>query len=189
TGAGTVLNTLRVPKGASVAVFGTGGVGLAAVMAARIAGASPIVAVDVVPARLALARELGATHALDNRRGERAARVATIAPRGVDSVLEITGEPAMERIGAAVLAPRGTLALVARPNRNARLPGGRRRMSVIQGDSLPQRFIPRLVALWRSDRFPIERLVRIYPFGAINRAMADVRRGRTIKPVLRMGLT
>jgi len=186
TGAGTVLNTLRVRKGASVAVFGSGAVGLAAVMAARIAGARPIIAVDVVAARLALALELGATHALDNRRGRLAARIAAITGGGVDYVLEITGAPAMERIGAALLNPRGTLALVARPDGNASLPGRRRRVSVIQGDSVPQRFIPRLIALWRSGRFPIERLVRPYPFGAINRAIADARRGRTIKPVLRM---
>jgi len=186
TGAGTVLNTLRVRKGASVAVFGSDAVGVAAVMAARIAGASPIIAVDVVAARLALALELGPTHALDNRRGRLAARIAAITGGGVDYVLEITGAPRMRRIGAAVLASRGTLALVARPDGNASLPGRRTRVSVIQGDSVPQRFIPKLIALWRSGRFPIERLVRPYAFAAINRAIADARRGRTIQPMLRM---
>lgn len=187
TGAGTVLNTLRVRKGESVAVLGTGAVGLAAVMAARIAGAKPIIAVDVRPARLALALELGATHALDNRRGRLVARVRAITGGGVDYVLEITGEPAMERVGAVLLNPHGTLALIARPDGNAPLPGRRRRVSVIQGDSVPQRFIPKLIALWRAGRFPLERLVKPYAFGAINRAMADVRHGRTIKPVLRIG--
>ena len=67
TGAGTVMNSLAVPAGASIAVFGTGSVGLAAVMAARIVGADPIIGVDMLPKRLKLARELGATHAIDSR--------------------------------------------------------------------------------------------------------------------------
>ena len=92
TGAGTVMNSLQVPKGASIAVFGTGAVGLAAVMAARLAGADPIIGVDIRPARLALALELGATHVIDNHHEDIVARIGEITGSGVDYVLEITGE-------------------------------------------------------------------------------------------------
>ncbi len=84
TGAGTVMNSLAVPAGAGIAVFGTGAVGLAAVMAARIVGAGPIIGVDILPWRLELALELGATHIIDASRGDVAARIAEITGSGVD---------------------------------------------------------------------------------------------------------
>ena len=92
TGAGTIMNSLKVSKGASVAVFGTGAVGLAAVMAARLAGAHPIIGVDLNPMRLELALELGATHVIDSRREDVVSRLQEITGRGVDYVLEITGD-------------------------------------------------------------------------------------------------
>ena len=186
TGAGTVMNSLAVPKGASIAIFGTGAVGLAAVMAARIVGADPIIGVDIVPRRLRLARELGATHAIDNRRADVAARIRAITGAGVDYVLEITGDPAMRRLAIEVLNPRGTLALIATPGGAQSLSKGRKVVSIIQGDAVPQQFIPKLIALWKAGRFPFDRLVKFYRFRDINKAMADVRRGATIKPVLRI---
>lgn len=186
TGAGTVMNSLAVPKGASIAIFGTGAVGLAAVMAARIVGASPIIGVDVVPKRLKLARELGATHVLDSRREDVAARIDQITGSGVDYVLEITGDAQMCRLAVDVLNPRGTVALIATPNGNKSLPQGRKVISIIQGNAVPQRFIPRLIRLWQAGRFPFDRLVKFYRFRQINKAMADMRRGATIKPVLRI---
>jgi len=76
TGAGTVMSSLEVSKGASIAIFGTGAVGLAAVMAARIVGANPIIGVDLKPKRLKLAFELGATHVIDNHHDDVASRIA-----------------------------------------------------------------------------------------------------------------
>jgi aryl-alcohol dehydrogenase len=187
TGAGTVLNSLAVPAGASIAVFGTGAVGLAAVMAARLVGATPIIGVDRVPARLALALELGATHTIDNRRTDVASRIARITGSGVDYVLEITGDPELHRLAVEVLNPRGTVALLTGTRGPGALPGGRRALGVIQGDAVPQRFIPRLIALYRAGRFPFDRLETFYAFGEINRAIAAARRGTTIKPVLRIG--
>ena len=185
TGAGTVMNSLKVRKGQSVAIFGTGAVGLAAVMAARIAGARPIIGVDIRPPRLALASELGATHVIDGRREDVAAAIARITGAGVQFALEITGAPGMEEVAARALKPGGIVALVAGPDGGS-LPGGRRSVGIIQGDAVSQRFIPKMIALYRSGRFPFDRLVRFYPFRQINRAIADARRGRTVKPVLRM---
>lgn len=91
TGAGTVMNSLKVSSGASIAVFGTGAVGLAAVMAARLVHAAPIIGVDIKANRLELALELGATHTINNRRQDVAGGIASITGRGVDYVIETTG--------------------------------------------------------------------------------------------------
>jgi aryl-alcohol dehydrogenase len=95
TGAGAVLNSLQVAAGSSIAIFGTGTVGLAAVMAARLAGAATIVAVDVNEQLLILATELGATHTINAREQDVASQLAKIVRGGVDYILEITGRPEM----------------------------------------------------------------------------------------------
>lgn len=186
TGAGTVLNSLKVKKGEGIAIFGTGAVGLAAVMAARVAGADPIIGVDINPARLKLALELGATHIIDNRSVDVASRINDITGGGVDYVLEITGDPRMYRQAVSVLRPRGAVALIAAPGGGGLLQGGRRAVSIIQGDAIPQRFIPKLIRLWKAGKFPFDRLVKFYGFRKINKAIADARHGLTIKPVLRI---
>jgi aryl-alcohol dehydrogenase len=187
TGAGTVLNSLKVSRGAAIAVFGTGSVGLAAVMAARIVGADPIIGVDINPGRLELAMELGATHAIDSRGGGVASRIRDITGSGVDYVLEITGDSGMNQTAVDVLNPHGTVALVASGSGGGSLPGGRRAVGIIQGDAVPQVFIPELIALYQAGRFPFDRLITYYDFDDINRAILDMKRGDTIKPVLRIG--
>jgi aryl-alcohol dehydrogenase len=187
TGAGTVLNSLKVPKEASIAIFGTGAVGLAAVMAARLTGADPIIGVDLNPARLELALTLGASRVIDNRREEVISQIQQITGGGVDYVLETTGDQEMHQLGLEVLNPRGTLALIAHPGGGGPVPGGRRALGIIQGDAVPQSFIPRLIALYQAGQFPYDRLLRYYDFAEIHRALAEARRGDAIKPVLRFG--
>jgi aryl-alcohol dehydrogenase len=186
TGAGTVLNSLAVPAGAGIAVFGTGTVGLAAVMAARIRGAAPIIGIDLIPRRLRLARELGATHAIDSRREDVAARIRKITGAGIDFAVESTGNEQLIRLSMELLNPKGIVALLTGIKGPDRLPEGRKALSVVQGDAMPRHFIPRLIAYHRKGLFPFERLVKFYDFKHINRAIADSRRGSTVKPVLRM---
>jgi aryl-alcohol dehydrogenase len=186
TGAGTVMNSLNVPKGASIAIFGTGAVGLAAVMAARIVGADPIVGVDINPARLKLALELGATHVINNRNEDATSRIREDTGGGVDYVLEITGDSSMYHLAFEVLNAPGTVALIARPTGSTSLSKGRKTLSIIQGDAVPQNFIPKLIELYRAGLFPFDRLIKFYDFSEINQAMADARHGDTIKPVLRI---
>ena len=102
-------------------------------------------------------------------------------------MLEITGDPGMYRLALTVLKAHGRLALFGGETGTAALTKGRRTVGIIQGDAIPQRFIPRLIDLHRAGRFPFERLVRFYDFRDINRAMADARRGKTVKPVLQIG--
>jgi aryl-alcohol dehydrogenase len=186
TGAGTVMNSLMVPQGASIAVFGTGSVGLAAVMAGRIVGADPIIGVDIKPNRLELALELGATHVIDNRDDDVAAHIMDITRTGVDYVVETTGNWNMHRLAIDVLNPHGTVALLTGESGTDSLPEGRKTLGIIQGDAVPQRFIPKLIALYREGQFPFDRLVKFYDFSHINKAIADAKRGDTIKPVLRI---
>lgn len=186
TGAGTILNSLRVRRGSSVAVFGTGAVGLAAVMAARIAGAGTIIGVDLKRNRLRLARELGATHAIPS--GPRLAdAIRKIAPGGVDYALEITGSDDVFEAAIDSLGPNGTLAMIATPAAGiSRLRPGQKMLEIIQGDSVAQSFIPKMIQYYKAGKFPFDRLVRFYPFRDINRAIAASVSGRVIKPVLRM---
>ncbi len=186
TGAGTVMNSLKVAKGASIAIFGTGAVGLAAVMAARIVGANPIIGVDIRPKRLKLALELGATHVIDNRRNKVPALIADITGSGVDYVVETTADQRMHGLAVDVLNPHGTVALLTGES-GTTLPEGRRTIGIIQGDAVPQKFIPKLIALYKAGLFPFDRLVKFYDFSKINAAIADAKAGDTIKPVLRIG--
>ncbi len=186
TGAGTVMNSLEVAKGASIAIFGTGAVGLAAVMAARIVGAEPIIGVDLNPMRLELALELGATHTINNRHDDVASRITEITGSGVDYVLEITGNPEIHHLAIDVLNPQGTVALLTGARGTDSLPEGRKTLSIIQGDAVPQRFVPKLIALYAAGQFPFDRLVKFYAFSEINQAIADAKHGDTIKPVLRI---
>lgn len=186
TGAATVLIALGVREGQGVLVLGAGSVGLAAVMAARIAGADPIVAVDLHPSRLKLAKELGATHTLHNRGRDLKPALKKIAPAGLDHVLEITGVSGLKRLGLDLLKPGGGMALLTGDDGPGELPDGRRVFGVIQGDAVPQRFIPELIAHYRAGRFPFDRLVTLRPFSAINEAIAESLSGAVIKPVLRM---
>ena len=185
TGAGTVMNSLNVSEGESIAIFGTGSVGLAAVMAARLVGAAPIIGVDIKPKRIKLALKLGATHVIDDQRQGVAARIAEITGSGVDYVVETTGHPKMHQLAIDVLNPQGTVALLTGES-GIKLPEGRKTLGIIEGDAVPQVFIPRLIELYKAGRFPFDRLVKFYAFSKINRAIADAKRGDTIKPVLQI---
>ena len=194
TGAGAVLNSLKVQAGSSIVILGTGTVGMAAIMAARIAGAGSIIAVDVSPQRLQLASELGATHTVNGKEGDTAQRIKEITITGADYVLEITGLPQMLKMGVNVLAPLGTAALIGgapagteAPIDMASLLGGRTLRGIAQGDSIPQIFIPKLIDYYKSGQFPFDRLVRYYDFKDINLAIEDMVSTKVIKPILRIG--
>lgn len=193
TGAGAVLNELRPEPGSAIAVFGAGAVGSAAIMAAKLTGATRIIAVDIVASRLELATRLGATHTINSLEEDVSARLNEITgERGLNYALDTTALPGVLRRAADHLAVRGVLAVVG-----SSLPGtevvleigeslnrGWTFKTVIQGSSVPQVFIPALVDLWKQGRFPVDALIETYPFAEINRAFEDSHSGRTIKPVL-----
>lgn len=192
TGAGAVLNAMRVHAGSSFAAFGAGAVGLAAVMAARIAGATTIVAVDVNPARLDLALELGATHVVNSKTIDPVAEIRRLTG-GADFSLECSGRSEVLRQAIDSVGTLGTCGIVGATregtevafNVNDVMIPGRRIMGIVQGDVVSRTFIPHLVELYRQGRFPFDKLVKFYSFEDLNQAMADSENGVTIKPIVR----
>jgi aryl-alcohol dehydrogenase len=186
-----VLNVMQPHAGQSIAIYGVGGVGLAGLMAAKIAGCDPIIAIDQLPARLALAGELGATHTLESKGAETLAEIRRITGGGAHFALETSAMPAVFRLAVDGLRGLGTCVLVGSARAGTEvsfempvLQGGRTVRGVVQGDSRPRDFIPRLVDLFMEGRLPLDRLITAYDFAAINQAAADASSGATIKPVL-----
>jgi aryl-alcohol dehydrogenase len=196
TGAGAVFNAMRPQPGDSLAVFGVGAVGLSALMAAKIAGCDPLIAVDVHAHRLALARELGATNTIDHTGRDKVIdEVRAIAAGGVRYALDTSALASVFREAIEALMPGGTCVLLgsAPPSTEVAiempfLQQGRIVRGVVQGESLPKEFIPQLVDLIVAGKFPIEKMIKFYDFADINLAAADSSSGIAIKPVLRMPL-
>jgi aryl-alcohol dehydrogenase len=194
TGAGAVFNSMRPKQGDSFAVFGSGAVGLSGLMAAKIAGCDPIIAVDVHDKRLALARELGATHTINHTgRTDLVSKIRSITGDGVRFSLETSSLPAVLREAVEALMPAGTCVLLGSARAGTEvslempfLQNGRTVHGVMQGESQPRDFIPRLVDHLMRGEMPVERMITFYPLADINRAAHDSTDGTTIKPVLRM---
>ncbi|GGG68568.1 alcohol dehydrogenase [Kocuria dechangensis] len=193
TGAGAVLNDLRPEAASSLAVIGTGAVGSAAIMAAKIAGCTTVIAVDLHDNRLELARELGATHTVNSAKTDMLDELNRITGgEGVDSIVDTTSVPAVLNQAARALAFRGTLVAVGNTTFGTEAPfeigqsqvkGWTFKMNV-QGSSVYQVFIPKLIELWKQGRFPYDKLVKTYRFADINQAFEDSANGTTIKPIL-----
>ncbi len=194
TGAGAVLNALKVPEGKSFAVFGAGSVGLSAVMAAKVAGARTIIAVDLNPARLELAKELGATHVINPNAEDATAAILALTGTGVHYALDTTGLPPVIRSAVMALANAGTCGILGASGPDVELQinemhfmsGGRRLMGIVEGESEPDVFIPHLVDLYKKGLFPFDKLITFFEFDEINEAIHASETGSAIKPILRM---
>lgn len=192
TGAGAVLNAFALHAGQSIVVFGAGGVGLSAIMAARLAGARRIIAVEPRAARRTLALELGATDCVDAAAPDLEAQLRALAPDGVEFVLNTTTQPAVMETGQRILGARGVMGFVsATPDPWVAplyplLVGGQSLRGIVGGDADPQRFIPLLIDYWRQGRFPVHRLVQTFEFRDIAEAFEACRTGTAIKPVLKV---
>ncbi len=194
TGAGAILNTLKVGATDSLVVFGAGTVGLSAIMAARLAGAAPIIAVDINRQRLDLAQELGATHALDANEADIPGRVSELCPRGARFSLETSGvdqalDDAIESLGMG-----GVCGMVTVPHYGEKYPftpfGVFVKAATLQGvffgSAVPNKFLPQIIEFYQAGRFPYDQLIRTYDFADINQALADTQSGEVVKPVLMM---
>jgi aryl-alcohol dehydrogenase len=169
-----------------VAIVGAGAVGLAAVMASKILGCTEILAADINPQRLAVARDLGATAVAELD--------PTASPQqwqeqiGVRThMVDTTGAPELINVQIRCLEAEGTLGLVsaAQPLLISPRDLARRKLTLlVEGNANPQTFIPELIDHWRQGRLPIEKLIRSYALSDINQAEADASNGQTIKPVL-----
>ena len=197
TGVGSVLNGLKPEPGSSLVVFGCGAVGISAVMGAKIAGCSKIIAVDVVPERLALCREVGATDTINAKEETDvcAAIKALTGGRGANYSVECSGIPeqtinavnCLDFMGKAVVASVTGEAKVEIALEPMLMNPSRTLMGLVEGGSNPQTFIPQLVTFYKEGRLPVDKMVKYYKFDDIEQAFEDSRTGKTIKPVLMMG--
>ncbi len=194
TGAGAVMNSLQVSVGSSFVVFGTGSVGLSAIMAAKVVGAATIIAVDMNDDRLAMAKQLGATHTINPKQAVVNEEVMKITGFGTNYSLDTTGIPSVIRDAVESLAPRGSCGILGAPAPETQIEldethfmsGGRRLMGIVEGDSNPDTFIPMLADLHAKGLFPFDKLVKFYNLDQINEAIHDSETGVSIKPIIRM---
>jgi S-(hydroxymethyl)glutathione dehydrogenase / alcohol dehydrogenase len=197
TGMGAVYNVLKVQPGDSVAVFGTGGIGLNALMAAALAGAMPVIGVDPNPTRRALAKLYGATHVIDPAAGDVVAEIKKIVPQGVDLAVEASGVPAvMDQAVNATRQQGGRAVVIGNAKHGAMLslnPGvfnqGKSLLGTWGGDSLPDRDYGRFGRLLGSGRFPVRDLLsKPYSLAQADQALQDLATGNVGRPLIDMTL-
>lgn len=192
TGAGTVVNGLKPKVGDSIIIFGTGAVGLGALMMAQIEGCSKIIAVDIHDSRLEVAKELGATHTINSKTEDLAQVIGEITGgAGVNFSIDTTGVGPVMKAALDVLSIGGVTAPIAvSPNSLEFSPtldlvfANRSVKGVLMGDAIPQLAIPKLIEFHKAGKFPFNKLVKYYKFDEINEASADSNSGVTIKPIL-----
>ena len=192
TGAGAVLNRLRPYPGDSIAIFGCGSVGLSAVMAAKISNCSVIIGIDIIPSRLSMALELGATHVINGKETENIAeKVRSITGKGVDYSLETTASLitdalyCLKRGGSAVTVSATGNSAVGIRLQDALMDTSRSLIGLQQGYSIPKLFIPKLVDFHTRGLFPFDKFIKYYSLDDINNAFEDSHNGRTVKPIIK----
>ncbi|GIN22913.1 hypothetical protein J1TS3_40470 [Siminovitchia fordii] len=187
-----MLNKLKPEFGSTIAVYGAGAVGLSTIMAANIIGCSKIIAVYVHVSRLELAKELGATHVINGAKADTVEEIRNITGKGTNYGVETTGVPAVTRQALNALKSMGTLAVVGATgdltiNVQTELMGeGKSIIGVIEGDSIPQTFIPKLVQYYKEGKFPFDKLIKFYDFKDLEKAFEDSKAGVAIKPIVIM---
>lgn len=193
TGAGAIINALKPKSGDSVVIFGTGTVGLSAIMGAAAAKCTPIIAVDIVDSRLEMAKKYGATDAINSKnKADVAAAVRDLTGgKGADYALETTGVEACTLAALKSLHTGGKGACVAASKKITLDPApsyliGRSWSYLIEGESVPQDFIPMLIDWYKQGRLPFDRMLTFYSFDQINQAFEDVKQGIATKAVLLM---
>jgi S-(hydroxymethyl)glutathione dehydrogenase/alcohol dehydrogenase len=197
TGMGAVYNVLKAQPGDAVAVFGTGGVGLHAVMAAALVGAMPVIAIDPNPTRRALAPLYGATHVIDPAATDVLAEIKKIVPQGVDIAVESSGVPeAMEMAVNATRQQGGRAVVIGNARHGAVLSlnpsvfnQGKSLMGTWGGDSIPDRDYGRYARLLGAGRFPVGNLLsKPYALEQADQALQDLASGKIGRPLIDMSL-
>lgn len=194
TGYGAVVNTAEVETGSNVVILGVGGVGLNAVQGAALSGAYPIIAVDVLEAKLEAARRFGASHTLNAKHANVVAEVkALTAGRGADYAFITVGDPQAVTQGLDLVRRQGTVVVVGMPGLEAvaALPvgqfvyDGKRVIGSNIGSARPRVDIPRLVALYQAGRLKLDELItRPYSLERINDALESMERGEALRNVI-----
>lgn len=193
TGAGAIFNSLQPDPGSTIAVFGVGAVGLAAVMAAAIAGCTTIIAIDRHQSRLDLALQVGATDFVLAGEQDAVAAVRALCDGGTEFAIDTTGNPGVVRQAVDSLRVAGVFGLIGSAKSGTEVSldlthmlFGRIFRGIILGDSNPRQFIPQLIAYQQAGLFPIEKLITYFPLEDIEKAVMSSEDGQTVKPVILM---
>ena len=193
TGVGAVVNTAKVAAGTSVAVFGMGGVGLSTIMGAKAAGAYPIIAVDVLPWKLELAKLCGATHVVDSSRNDPVEAIRDLTKGGAHTAFEVVGDEQV--IAQAFLSTRRggktvTIGLT-HPDKKLVIPAltitaeERILMGSYMGSCVPQRDIPRYLDMYRNGLLPVDLLrSKVLKLGEVNEGFDALERGEVARQVI-----
>jgi S-(hydroxymethyl)glutathione dehydrogenase/alcohol dehydrogenase len=197
TGMGAVYNVLKAQPGDAVAVFGTGGIGLNAVMAAALVGAMPVIGIDPNPTRRALAKIYGATHVIDPSEADVLDEIRKIVPQGVDLAVEASGVPDAMAQAVNATRPQGGRAVVIGNARHgaaltlnpAVFNQGKSLLGTWGGDSVPDRDYGRFARLLGSGRFPVRNLLsKPYALEQADQALQDLAAGTIGRPLIDMSL-
>ena len=193
TGVGAVMKTANVQPDSTVAIIGCGGVGLSCVQGARLAGASRIIAVDIVPEKLELALRLGATDAIDSSATDAVAALREMVPEGLDYVFDAIGKISTTEQAIAALGLGGAAVIVGLPptGQHARFDplalaeADQRILGSNYGSVVPQRDIPWLVDLYMSGELDLDSLVSARrPLSEAAEALADLAAGHALRQLL-----
>lgn len=192
TGSGTVFNGLNPKEGTTIAIVGTGAVGSAALMAAKIKGCSKIICVDIHDSRLEMAKELGATDTINSLNEDWVDKVHEITNgEGVDFAIDTTGISAIMHQAITALASGGHLAPIAVTAKTLEfMPWNeitalqKHVDGVLMGDAIPQIGIQTLIDFWQAGEFPFDKLEKFYTFDQVNEANQASNDGSVIKPVM-----
>ena len=193
TGVGAVINTAAVPAGASMAVFGVGGVGLNVVQGGALVAAHPIIAVDVKPAKLEHARALGASHAVDASREDAVAAIRRLTRLGADYAFVAVGDTRAITQAADALAPGGTCVLIGVPETGATVPLDVRPLVVAErvirgcsyGSARTREDLPRLVSLYLAGKLKVDQLItRRYGLDEANEAFRALAAGELARGLI-----
>jgi alcohol dehydrogenase len=193
TGVGAVVNTARIEPGAAVAVWGLGGVGLSALMGARLAGAAPIVAVDRLPHKLELAHTLGATHTVNAFEGDPVAAVRELTGGGAHYAFEVVGSEQVLMQAYAATRRGGTTVTVGLPGPQKQFSTAAMQITLeertlrgsFMGSAVPRRDIPRFIELYRAGLLPVDALLsRTIRLDEINAGFDALAAGDAVRQII-----
>jgi len=197
TGSGTVINCAKAGPDDTVLVMGLGGVGLSAIMGARVQGCRQIIGLDRIASRLEFARKMGATHVIDGSKlGDKslvdAVRDITQDRAGPTVTIDTTGVPTLVKAGVEVTRNRGKYVQVGTNPFDFKLEipmfefmmSGKQIMGAIEGQAFPPEYVPKMIQWYREGRFPFDKLVKLMPADQFEEALKEMHDGTTIKPIL-----
>ncbi|KAK5167572.1 uncharacterized protein LTR77_007271 [Saxophila tyrrhenica] len=197
TGSGTVINAAQATSKDVVCIMGLGGVGLSAVMGAKIQGCRTIIGIDRIESRLELAKELGATHVIDGSKLPEGKSLGDVVAEYADGIgptvtIDTTGVPALIKAGVAFTRNRGKIIQVGSPPFDFNLEletfsfmvSGKQFIGAIEGQAYPPEHVPKMIQWYREGRFPIDKFSKFIPAAEYEQGLHEMHEGTIIKPIL-----